>query len=258
MKLTQIRNATLRLDYAGTRFLIDPMLSAKDAWPGFPGTARAHLRNPMVELPLSVEQLLDVDIVIVTHTHPDHWDEAAQRLIPKGQIIYTQSDDDAALLRSQGFTAVQVLSDTNEIAGIQIIKTGGQHGSDEAYAIPEMAQLLGAACGLVFIHPSEKTLYVAGDTIWVPPYVESLQKYQPDVVVLNMGDANVDGIGSIIMGKEDAVRTLAALPSATIVASHMEAVNHCLLSRAELRLFAAEKGIKEQVFVPEDGETLSF
>ena len=52
MKITQVRNATLLLDYAGTRFLIDPMLSAKGAFPGFEGTANSQLRNPLVELPL--------------------------------------------------------------------------------------------------------------------------------------------------------------------------------------------------------------
>lgn len=256
MKLTQIRNATLKLDYAGTRFLIDPMLSEKDAWPGFPGTARSHLRNPMVALPMTVEEILDVDVIIVTHTHLDHWDEAAQQLIPKESLIYTQNESDAALIRSQGFTAVHVLADANMIGGIEIVKTDGQHGSDEAYAIPEVAERLGDACGLVFSHATEKTLYIAGDTIWVKPYEESLFTHQPDIVVLNIGFANVEGIGAIIMGKDDALRTLEALPSATVVASHMEAVNHCLLTRTELRAFATENGIEERVLVPEDGETL--
>ena len=258
MKLTQIRNATLKLDYAGTRFLIDPMLADKDAWPGFPGTARSHLRNPMVALPITVEEILDVDAIIVTHTHTDHWDEAAQHLIPKESLIYTQNDSDAALIRSQGFTAVQVLADTNMIDGIKIVKTGGQHGSDEAYAIPEFAELLGDACGLVFSHATEKTLYIAGDTIRTKPYEESLFTYKPDIVVLNIGFANVDGIGAIIMGKKDALWTLEALPSTTVVATHMEAVNHCLLTRADLRAFSAENGIEAKVLVPEDGETLAL
>ena len=34
MKLTQVRNATLVLHYAGKKFLIDPMLAEKEAWPG--------------------------------------------------------------------------------------------------------------------------------------------------------------------------------------------------------------------------------
>lgn len=258
MQLTQIRNATLKLDYAGVRFLIDPMLADKEAWPGFPGTARSHLRNPLVALPVSVDTLLDVDVIIVTHTHQDHWDEAAQQLIPKDKVIYTQNESDASLIRSQGFTAVSVLADTNVIAGVNVVKTDGQHGSDEAYAIPEVAERLGDACGLVFSAEGEKTLYIAGDTIWVPPYVSSLKKYAPDVVVLNIGCATVDGIGAIIMGKEDALRTLEILPAATLVASHMEAVNHCLLSRAELRAYTAENGLQQKVWVPEDGETLSL
>lgn len=258
MQLTQIRNATLKLDYAGVRFLIDPMLADKEAWPGFPGTARSHLRNPLVALPVSVDTLLDVDVIIVTHTHQDHWDEAAQQLIPKDKVIYTQNESDASLIRSQGFTAVSVLADTNVIAGVNVVKTDGQHGSDEAYAIPEVAERLGDACGLVFSAEGEKRLYIAGDTIWVPPYVSSLKKYAPDVVVLNIGCATVDGIGTIIMGKEDALRTLEILPAATLVASHMEAVNHCLLSRAELRAYTAENGLQQKVWVPEDGETLSL
>lgn len=258
MQLTQIRNATLKLDYAGVRFLIDPMLADKEAWPGFPGTARSHLRNPLVALPVSVDTLLDIDVIIVTHTHQDHWDEAAQQLIPKDKVIYTQNESDASLIRSQGFTAVSVLADTNVIAGVNVVKTDGQHGSDEAYAIPEVAERLGDACGLVFSAEGEKTLYIAGDTIWVPPYVSSLKKYAPDVVVLNIGCATVDGIGAIIMGKEDALRTLEILPAATLVASHMEAVNHCLLSRAELRAYTAENGLQQKVRVPEDGETLSL
>lgn len=258
MQLTQIRNATLKLDYAGVRFLIDPMLADKEAWPGFPGTARSHLRNPLVALPVSVDTLLDVDVIIVTHTHQDHWDEAAQQLIPKDKMIYTQNESDASLIRSQGFTAISVLADTNVIAGVNVVKTDGQHGSDEAYAIPEVAERLGDACGLVFSAEGEKTLYIAGDTIWVPPYVSSLKKYAPDVVVLNIGCATVDGIGAIIMGKEDALRTLEILPAATLVASHMEAVNHCLLSRAELRAYTAENGLQQKVRVPEDGETLSL
>ena len=258
MQLTQIRNATLKLDYAGVRFLIDPMLADKEAWPGFSGTARSHLRNPLVALPVSVQELLDVDVIIVTHTHQDHWDEAAQQLIPKDKVIYTQNESDASLIRSQGFTAVSVLADTTIIADINVAKTDGQHGSDEAYAIREVARRLGDACGLVFSAAGEKTLYVAGDTIWVPPYVDTLKQYAPDVVVLNIGCATVDGIGAIIMGKEDAVRTLEILPAATIVASHMEAVNHCLLSRAELRAYTADKGVQHNVLVPEDGETLSL
>ncbi|CAI1051695.1 metal-dependent hydrolase [Serratia rubidaea] len=259
MKLTQIRNATLVLEYAGKKFLIDPMLAEKDAWDGFAGSARSHLRNPMVALPVAIEELLAVDAVIITHTHTDHWDEAAQQLVPKDMLIYTQNDNDAALVRSQGFINVRTLADENRfVDGLTIFTTDGQHGSNDLYANTVMAELLGDACGLVFTHHDEKTLYIAGDTIWVKPYVRSLQRFRPDVVVLNTGDAVINDYGSIIMGKEDTLRTLQVLPETTVVASHMESVNHCLLTRAELREYTLEHGIEDKVLIPADGETLTF
>ena len=104
MNITQIRNATLLITYAGKRLLIDPMLAPKDAYPGFPGTAHAERRNPTVELPVDVNTLLNADAVIVTHTHDDHWDRTAAELIAKDKPIYVQNDRDAALLRSRGLS----------------------------------------------------------------------------------------------------------------------------------------------------------
>lgn len=258
MKLTQIRNATLKITYGGTRFLIDPMLSEQHSWPGFAGTARAHLRNPLVGLPLPLAEILDVDVVIITHTHEDHWDAQAQALLAKDQCIYTQHAQDAALLQQQGFTRVQILGASTVINGITVHKTAGQHGSDAAYAIPAVAARLGEACGVVMQHPDEPTLYLAGDTVWVPACRQVLAQWQPGVVVLNAGDARVDEIGPIIMGKEDLLRVHQTCPGAAIVASHMEAINHCLLSRAELREYTRAQGISAKVWIPADGETLDF
>lgn len=100
MNITQIRNATQLITYAGKRFLIDPMLAPKGAYP-LPGTAHAEIRNPMVELPVDVNTLLEADAVIVTHTHDDHWDRAAVELIGKDKPVFVQNDSDAALLRSR-------------------------------------------------------------------------------------------------------------------------------------------------------------
>jgi L-ascorbate metabolism protein UlaG (beta-lactamase superfamily) len=54
--------------------------------------------------------------VIVTHTHDDHWDRAAAELIAKDKPIYVQNDRDAALLRSQGFSNLTVMTDATASA----------------------------------------------------------------------------------------------------------------------------------------------
>ena len=151
VEMQQVRNATVKITYAGTTFLIDPMLAKKGTYHGFEGTYRSNLRNPMVELPGSVEDVISgVDAVIVTHTHLDHWDDAAQKALPKDIPLFAQHEADAQLIRSQGFKNVRVLTDEAEFGGVKITKTGGQHGTDKMYADPAPAKLLGEAMGSFF------------------------------------------------------------------------------------------------------------
>jgi L-ascorbate metabolism protein UlaG (beta-lactamase superfamily) len=256
MKFQQLRNATLIIEYAGKKFLIDPMLAEKGAFPGFEGTPNSHIANPLVELPIPMDEILDVNAVIVTHIHPDHWDDAAIKLVPKDMLIFAQNENDAAAIRTQGFNNVQALGEKTVFDGITLIKTSGRHGGEKT--VEKYADLLGLVSGVVFKHPDEKTVYIAGDTVWYEGVEENLKKYEPDVVILNSGDAQVLDYEPIIMDKKDVYEVFKAAPKATIIASHMESVNHAMLSRKELRDFLNEKGMTQRVLVPEDGETCVF
>jgi L-ascorbate metabolism protein UlaG (beta-lactamase superfamily) len=260
VQLQQIRNATVKITYAGTTFLIDPMLSKKGTYPGFEGTYRSTLRNPLVDLPMSEKDVIaGVDAVIVTHTHLDHWDDAAQKLLPKDIPLFVQNQADATMIGGQGFTNVRILSDKAEFGGVTLTKTGGQHGTDEMYASAEVATFLGDAMGVVFEAPGHKTLYLVGDTVWRDEVDQALAQYDPQVIVINAGYAVLsDYEGAIIMGKEDVLRAAQAAPDATIVATHMDAINHMFQSRKELREFVQAKNIKDRVEIPEDGATVEF
>ena len=254
MHCTQIRNATLRLDYGGQRFLIDPMLADQGAFPGFAGTMHSETANPTVPLPVPVEQLFDVDAVLVTHTHPDHWDDAARTLLPKDLPIFAQNERDAAEIRVAGFHDVRVLGERTDFGGVTLSKTVGRHGS--AQVLARYGAVLGEVCGIVFQHPQEKTLYLAGDTVWYEEVAATLERHRPEVIIVNCGDARLLGDQPIIMNEQDLLALAAAAPRALIMASHLEAVNHASVTRARLRTVLAEHGLSDRVLVPADGETI--
>jgi L-ascorbate metabolism protein UlaG (beta-lactamase superfamily) len=258
--LQQIRNATVKITYGDTTFLIDPMLAKKGTYPGFENTYRSNLRNPLVDLTESPDEVIaGVDAVILTHTHLDHWDDAAQKALPKDIPLFTQHEEDAKLVRSQGFKNVRVLTDEDEFGGVKITKAGGQHGTDEMYAVPPLAKLLGEAMGVVFQAPGYKTLYLAGDTIWRKDVDQTIQKYHPEVIVLNTGKAKVNGFeNAIIMGEDDVLHASQAAKNAKIVAVHMDAINHTSLTRDALRTYVKKQGIESRVDIPEDGASLEF
>ena len=102
----------------------------------------------------------------------------------------------------------------------------------------------------------EKTLYFTGDTVWYEAVKQTIDQYNPEIIVANAGDNHFLVGESLIMGKDDLYELHKAIPDSTIIAVHMEAVNHWGLSREELKSFNKEKGISEKVLVPEDGDNI--
>lgn len=260
VQIQQIRNATAKINYGGKTFLLDPFLAKKGRYPGFEGTFNSSLRNPLVELPMPVKTIMNgVDAVIVSHTHLDHWDGGDHQYIPKAIPLFVQDEKDAKLIRDQGFTNVRILGEQTVFEGVQLSKTGGQHGTDEMYAKKPLAEALGKAMGIVFQAPGAKTVYVMGDTVWRTGVDQALAKFKPDLILMNAGDARMIGYaGSIIMGKDDVLRAYQQMPNATIIATHMDAINHMTLSRKELKEHVRQHGIQDRVRIPADGEVLKF
>jgi len=246
MHLRLIRNATLRLELDGRRLLVDPMLSPAGALPPIPDTENDR-RNPLVELPEPAEVVVDgIDAALVTHLHQDHFDPAAAALLPHALPLLCQPED-TERLAAHGFTDLRPVQDRLTWEGIEITRTPARHGHGE------VAAALAPVSGFVLRGASGRALYLAGDTVLYDEVERVLDAHRPDVVVLNAGAARFTGGRPIVMNADDVIAVAERVPDARVVAVHLDAMNHCVETRADLHQRLHDAGLTERVTVPEDG-----
>ena len=230
MKLTQIRNATIRMIYAGNVFLIDPWLAPKHQLSfvdiperpfHVPDPVKENIPMPFYGLPMDTEQILSgIDYYIVTHLHPDHIDIAKDGTVGgplnKQTPVICQSTEDAKILQYSGFSEVIVLPETGmDFGAAKLTRVPARHGT----VVP-----CGDAMGIIFQSAGERAFYLAGDTIWYSGVEENLRRYQPEVIALNCCAAETVENGRLIMGDEDVQCVAMAAPQAKLYLIH---VIHC-------------------------------
>jgi L-ascorbate metabolism protein UlaG (beta-lactamase superfamily) len=227
------------------------MLGAKDSMEPIQNAANS-LRIPMVELPFSPAEILkDVDAVLVTHTHRDHWDAAATEVVPKTLPIFCQPEDESKF-KEWEYSDVRPISTELAFDGVTIHRTAGQHGTGE------IGRKMAPVSGFVLEASGEPTLYIAGDTIFCPEVESSIALHHPDVAVVNAGAAQFLEGGPITMTALDVSKVCRASQEMSVIAVHMEVINHCLLRREELDRELRNFRLRERVAIPEDGEIVQL
>lgn len=251
MRVQLVRHATLIVEYGGRRLMVDPMLDDAGARGPIEDSPNPR-KNPLVALPAAAEELVKgLDAALVTHTHSDHWDRKAAEVLPKELPLFCQPEDEAKFIAA-GFTRVQVVAKPASFEGIEITRTGGQHG------IGELAKMLAPVSGFVLRAPGEPTLYIAGDTLWCGEVEGPLREFTPAAVVLNAGGARFLEGERITMSEEDVIQVCHCAPNAQVIAVHMEAINHCLLTRSDLAFQLEAERVIGQVAIPQDGDWIEF
>ena len=261
--VTQLRNATVVLEFQSegrpVRLLVDPMLAPRGALPSLRWLTASRRRNPLVALPPDADALLgSVTHALITHCqrgHFDHLDRAGARLLRERQLPVFCTPHDAPYLRARGLAAV-------ELAGADA--PGGApffHGRISTVPCVHgegwVGRLMEHGVGYVLDLPGEPSVYVAGDTLLTDAVRACVTQRQPDLVIAPAGGARFDAGGDILMDGED-VLALARLSGGRVLVNHLEALDHCPTTRAQVRARARETGLDDRLHVPEDGERREY
>jgi len=248
MEIQLIRNATMRIRYAGQLIVTDPYLAAKHTLPSVGGKSM----NPTIDLPcLPEEAVANADATIISHLHSDHFDSEGQRVLPKDLPVFCQPRDEAAL-KEKGFTKLLPVGNAVKWGGVYITRVPGMHGTGS------VLQFLGEVSGFVLKARGEPTLYWAGDTVICDSVREAVARFKPDVVVTHSGGATFKGT-LIIMDAEQTVEVCRLVPRGRVVAVHMESLDHLTVTRSELRANADAHGVSSgKLLIPKDGEKITI
>jgi len=146
-RITFVGHATLMIELGGTRLLTDPILRSR----------LAHLRRHSA--PVAPEIVSDVDAVLISHLHYDHFDSASlKRLPPRTPVLIPRGGGDLA--RRAGLDEVVEVEpgDSLEVAGATIHVTEAEHDDRRSPAGGVRARPVG------YVAERGARVYFAGDT----------------------------------------------------------------------------------------------
>lgn len=246
-QMQALRHATMVLTINGKRILADPMLSEKEGMEPSEYTSN-KVRIPLVELPVDFDDILNVDAILLTHLHFDHFDKKAEEVLPRHIPVICQPSDQPKLMEL-GFSEVLPVKESIQWEEISITREAVNHGSGE------VLELMGDSSAYILEHGGKKLL-LGGDGIYDDTFESVLDRFTPDTTILFGGEAQLIMGGPITMGIEGIVNVARHTPDTRIVVVHMEALNHCLLTREQVREAVRSEGLESRVSVPEDGEVM--
>jgi len=254
MKILHVRHATSIVTYTGLKILIDPVFAEKESFPPIPLTPNRK-RNPMTGLSTPLETLCDVDIILSTHLHQDHFDERALNLLQKHIPVICQPDD-VQTFESYGFCNVIPVEKSLNYRNISITRVNARHGTGAT------GERMGQASGYILSGENEPCIYLTGDTVFYASVKENIEQFHPDILLINAGSPKFLNSRQIVMNIMDVEETLMVNPDLTFIIVHLDTFNHCIELREDMHEYFTPERLEslavKQFFIPEDNELLEL
>jgi L-ascorbate metabolism protein UlaG (beta-lactamase superfamily) len=252
LKIHQIRNATIVIEWNDSFILVDPMLSPKGALPALKYVTLNRQRNPTVELPEEFQHLkLKINAALITHcqkSHFDHLDSVGYKFLRESQVPTFCATRDYDFLSKRGVNVVEVKDETsNDFLGASIQTVPALHGRGIMKFLMEHGR------GFMMSFPDGPKVYVMGDTVLTPEIENIIQENKPDIIVAPAGYARFD-FGSEILMSPSELKRLTQISNAKILANHMDAVDHCRQTRKDLARYIESNKLSGKIIILGDGE----
>ncbi|MDD9301527.1 MAG: MBL fold metallo-hydrolase [Desulfobacter sp.] len=261
MKIHHLRNATFVIESGEHFILIDPMLSNTGGLPPFAFFRHKPLRNPIVPLPENALDLLDkISLCFITHsqkwgiqalTHTDHLDLPGIVFLRKNKIPVVCHHKDAPYLRKH---QIRVAAATEywqplDLSMGRVVAVPAKHGHGWYH------NLMANGSGFYLELEKEPSMYISSDTVFTREVARALDEFKPDISVVAAGGASMDIGGPILMTLDEIVSFVQKAPG-RVIANHMDALNHCPITRSKLIRCLTQKKLLKKTWIPGDGETI--
>lgn len=257
--ITFIGTATTLIQYAGFTILTDPNFLHQGDTVDLPfGQTATRLTNPATEL----EDLPPVDLVVLSHLHPDHFDRIVEQRLDRRMPIFTPPAA-ARALRRKGFGAAVGLPTWRSQAfasgdiTLRLTALPGRHAPLLVNAImpPVMGTLLEFERG----HDERLfRIYISGDTLLFDQLEEIPRRYPDlDLALLHLGGTRILGL-LVTMDAAQGVRMLNLLAPREAIPIHYDDYTIFKSPLSDFKRAVREAHWEERVRYLDRGDTYTF
>jgi L-ascorbate metabolism protein UlaG (beta-lactamase superfamily) len=250
--VTFIGHSSFLLQIGGRKVLVDPVFATRLV-------VLRRQRRPG----LLVEELPAIDVVLLTHAHMDHLNMASLRRVIRStrrltgrtpEVVVPKGVED--LVATLGFSRVHRLAwwEEVEVQGLSVTMTPCRHWGARMFRDTHRGY------GGYVVEGGAHSVYHSGDTAYFDGFREVGARLKPQVALLPIGAYFPDSYRSVHTSPEEALRGFVETEAEQMVPMHYgtfrlgrEPMDEPL---KRLATEAARLGIKEQIKVLEEGETM--